>query len=197
MPPSRREVLQSITAAVPVGLAGCMAGGASQTTDPSPSTSPTAFPAPTSTPSVTPKTTPPENSGGLDEFNPSNTHKRIEIGSRDGVKDEFKPHDLRIWNALGSEETIFVRILDRLAETTVHRAEYSIPTDEAVRITLLTPSTYYIQLWGPSIDSPETLLVPCERFDCNESETQIGVFESGEVRSTVLTSLAGCPSPDC
>lgn len=197
MPPSRRKVLQAMTAAVPVGLAGCMSGGASTTTDPSLSSSPTAISGPTSTPPATPETTPPENSGGLDDFDPTNIHERIEVGSREGVKEEFKLHDLGIWNTVGSEQSVSVRVLDRLAETAVHRAEYSIPADEAVRIGLLTPSKYYVQLGGAAIDSPETLLVPCERFDCNESKTQIGIFESGAVRSTVLTTLAQCPSLDC
>jgi hypothetical protein len=61
----------------------------------------------------------------------------------------------------------------------------------------LTPSKYYVQLWGPAIDSPETLLVPCRRFDCNESSTDIGIFESGEVRSAVFGTAVACPHPDC
>lgn len=197
MLPSRRKVLQSITVAIPVGLAGCSFGGGPQPTDPAPDTSPTATDAPTSTPPATPVSTPPVNSGGLDSFDPSDIHERIEVGSREGVKAEYKPHDLRIWNALGSEQPVSVRILDRRAKTTVHRGEYGIPADVEIRITLLTPSKYYVQLWGPAIESPETLRVTCSHFDCNESSLDIGIFESGEVRSAVFSTLVACPHPDC
>lgn len=196
MPSSRREILQTLTAAVPVGIAGCAFGGAFPSTDRS-TTSPTATPAPTSTPPATPESTPPVNTGGIGVFDPSSIHNWIEIGSREGVKEEFKPHDIRIWNTLSSERTVFVRILDRLAKTTVHRAEYTIPADEGVRITLLTPSKYYVQLWGPAINPPETLLVPCRHFDCNESSIDIGFFESGEVRSAVFSTLVACQHPEC
>jgi len=197
MPPSRRKILQAITTAVPVGLAGCMSGGPPQTTDQSPSPGSKETPAPTSTPPKTPESTPPVNSGGLDDFDPSDTYKRLAIGSRDAVKEEFKPHDLRIWNAVGTDQTVAVRILDRLEKTTVHRTDYNMPADEEARITLLTPSKYFVQLWGPVIDAPETLRVACHHFDCNVSSTDIGIFGSGEVRSAIFSTLVACPHPDC
>lgn len=203
MPPSRREVLQTITATAPVGLAGCLYGGASAPTDSSPGTDqaatgePTSTSSPTTTPPPTPETTPPEQIGGGVDAEDKPTYKRVQVGSREGVNDDFNPHDIFVWNSRDGEKSVAVRILDRIAESTVHRAEYTIPAGEDVKIRLLTPSKYYVQLWGPAVNSPQTLLVPCERFDCNYSSTIIGIFEGGEVRATILTTLAACPGYEC
>jgi hypothetical protein len=102
-----------------------------------------------------------------------------------------------VWNALERETRVSTRILDRVAETTVQQVEYRIPADQAVSVTLLAPSRYFVHLWGPAIESPETLLVPCSMFDCNSSATRLGVLDGGDVRSMVISSLADCPSPDC
>lgn len=183
----KRRLFLAAAGAGMSSITGCLtsAGGQSPTEEP------------TRTPPATPESTPPQNAGGLEDVDPKTTYERVEVGSREGVKEDFRPHDILIWNTLSSEQSISVRILDRLAETTAHWAEYSVPADEAVQIRLLTPSKYYIQLWGPAIESPETLLVPCRRFDCNNSATRIGLFETGEVRSGILTTLAECPSPEC
>lgn len=182
----RRTVLGTVGTGF-VSLSGCLATADGQ------SPSDTA----TRTPPATPEATPPANSGGLDQFDPATTYNRVEVGSREGVKEDFQPHDLLIWNTFEREQTVSLRILDRLGETTTHRATYDIPADAALEVTLLTPSKYYVQLWGPAIDTPETLLVPCDLFDCNTSRTRIGIFEPGQVRSSVLSTLVGCPSPDC
>lgn len=183
---NRRTVLATVGTGL-VSFSGCLAAADGQ----SPSDTPTG------TPPATPESTPPANTGGLDEFDPSTTYKWVEVGTREGVKENFKPHDLQLWNTFENEQTVSLRILDRLADTTAHRATYAIPADAALEVTLLTPSKYYVQLWGPAIDTPETLLVPCTLFDCNTSATRIGIFESGRVRSSVLSTLVGCPSPEC
>lgn len=183
----RRTVLGAVGTGLP-SLSGCLVAADGQSaSDGATETSP-----------ATPESTPPVNTGGVDEFDPSNTYERVEVGSRKGVKEEFKPHHLLIWNTYGSEQTVQLRILDRVAVTTAHRAAYTIPADAALEVSLLTPSKYYVQLWGPAIDTPETLLVPCDLFDCNASITRIGIIETGRVRSSVISTLAGCFStPDC
>lgn len=151
-----------------------------------------------STPPTTPGDRPPVSSGGLENenFNPSDTYKNVDVGSRDGVLEEFRPHDLQIWNAASNQRVVNIRILDRVANNTAHRASYKIPTDTALALSLLTPSRYYVQIWGPEADT-ETLFVPCNSFDCNSSVTKIGIFKNGDIRSTFRKSIAGCPSPDC
>lgn len=183
----RRALLATVGTGV-ASLSGCLAAA----------DGPSAPDSTPGTPPATPDSTPPVNTGGLDDFDPSSTSRQVEVGSRDGVKEKFGPHDLLIWNASESEQSVSLRILDRVRETTAHRAGYTIPADAAVEITLLRPSKYYLQLWGPAIDTPETLLVPCDLFDCNASATRIGIFENGRVRSSVISTLVGCPStPDC
>lgn len=180
----RREIL-GVIGGLTSGLTGCLATGVSNQ------------PADSTTTPRTPRETPPVNTGGLSEFDPGDTYQHIDIGTRDGVPEKFKPHTLLVWNALERETQVFIRILDRVAATTAHRDEYKIPTDQTLRVTLLAPSRYYLQLWGTAIESPETLLVPCSLFDCNSSVTRIGVFENGDVRSSVMSTAAACPSPDC
>lgn len=183
---NRRKFL-GLVGGVTSGFAGCLASG---TSDPTPdSTSPT--------PPATPSGTPPVNTGGPDEFDPADAYKQVEVGSRAGVNEDFLPHDLHIWNAASDQRVVNLRILDRLATTTAHRAAYTIPADKGLEVTLLTPSKYYVQLWGPAIDTPETLLVPCDLFDCNESSTGISIHDHGHIHSSVVSTLAGCPGYDC
>lgn len=183
----RRALLATVGTGI-ASLSGCLAAADGQAT---PDSTP-------GTPPATPRSTPPVNTGGLDDFEPSSTYRQVEVGSREGVDEKFGPHDLVVWNSYGSEQPVSLRILDRVRETTTHRAGYTIPADAAIEVTLLTPSKYYVQLWGPAIDTPETLLVPCDLFDCNASATRIGILENGRVRSSVISTLAGCPStPEC
>lgn len=182
-----RRTLLGLAGGVASGFGGCLATGAGDTTPDSTATMPPA----------TPSGTPPANTGGLSEFDPAATYNQVDVGTRDGVPEKYGPHDLVVWNAVERETRISLRVLDRVAETTVHRDEYDLPTDQAVSVTLLSPSRYFVQLWGPAIEPPETLRVPCSFFDCNSSVTRIGVFDGGAVRSSVMSTDAGCPSPDC
>ena len=182
---NRRKVL-GLVGGVSSGFAGCLATGAGES-----ASNPTS-----TTPPATPSGTPPVNTGGLDDFDPAETYKHVEFGSRVGVNEDFLPHDLHICNATPDQRVVNLRILDRVANETIHRAAYTIPADDALAVTLLEPSRYFVQLWGPAI-ATETLLVPCDLFDCNSSVTKIGVFENGHIRSSVRSTLAACPSPDC
>lgn len=181
---NRRKVL-GLIGGVTSGFAGCLATGMGESAPESRSP----------TPPATPTDTPPVNTGGLDEFDPTETYKNIELGSR-GVLGDFRPHDLHIWNAAPDQRVVNLRILDRVANESVHRATNTIPADDALAVTLLEPSRYFVQLWGPEI-ATETLLVPCDFFDCNSSVTSIGLFENGHIRSSVRSTLVACPSPDC
>lgn len=183
---NRRTLLAFVSGATS-GVAGCLATGGSET-PPEPASS---------TPPATPRSTPPLNTGSHGSFDPDGTYKYVVVGSRTGVNDDFRPHDLHIWNLTPGQRVVNLRILDRLANTTAHRAAYTIPADKGLEVTLLTPSKYYVQLWGPTIDIPETLLVPCYLFDCNESSTGISIHDHGHIHSSVVSTLAGCPGYDC
>jgi len=168
------------------GIGGCISIGQSDSPPASASQEPPA----------TPRSTPPVNTGGIEIFDPATTYKEIDVGNRIGVNDDFEPHNLRIWNAVSGHREVNLRILDRLASATDHQAGYTIPADDALVVTLLDPARYYVQIWGPDIDT-ETLQVPCSLFDCNASETRIKISADGTVKSSVISTLVGCPSPDC
>lgn len=197
-----RRTFLALVSGVTSGVAGCHATGGSERSSDSA----------TSTPPGTPRSTPPMDTGGLDTFELADIYEHVEMGSRTGVDgdidehvevgsrigvvDAFRPHDLHIWNTTPDHRVINLRILDRLANTTVHRAAYTIPADKGIEVTLLEPARYFVQLWGPVI-ATETLRVPCSLFDCNESVTGIRIPDDGHLRPTVTSTLAGCPSADC
>lgn len=181
-----RRAFLGLVGGVTSGFAGCLAPGAS---DPAPDS-------PSTTPPATPSGTPPVNTGGRGEYDPETTYEQVEVGSRAGVNDDFLPHDLHIWNATPGQRVVTLRLLDRVANETVHRATYTIPADNVLEVTLLEPSRYFVQLWGPAINT-ETLLVPCSLFDCNNSGTGVHIYENGHIGSSVASTLAGCPAPDC
>lgn len=182
---NRRQALVAIGTST-LSLAGCLAR---ETTGPGGA-------AGTATPPPPPRDLPPVNTGLRGDFEPETTYKEIEVGTRAGVDEDYAPHDLHIWNATAGQRTVNLRILDRVADESVHRAAYTIPAAAALRTTLMEPSQYFVQLWGPAIDT-ETLLVPCIIFDCNSSTTSISLYEDGHIGSVVSSTLVGCPSYDC
>lgn len=183
---NRRTVLAALGATAG-SLSGCVAHGDDEQADG------------TGTPTApdTPRGTPPANSGGLDEFDPAFTYEHVDVGNRTGVDDRYGPHDVRVWNATAERHVINLRVVDRLAETTTYRDGHVVPADAALEASLLEPSRYLVQAWAPALDVHETVRVSCSLFDCNASVTSIGVFENGRTGSSVSSTLAGCPSPDC
>lgn len=184
----KRRTVLALVAGGALPVAGCLgAGGSADATS-------------RSTPPPTPSSTPPVNTGGVSEFDPETVHERVEVGTRpttDGPDgDAFRPHDVAVLNAAADERTVGVRILDRLADRTAHRDTYRVPADAAVELSLLRPSKYYVQVWGPAVDA-ETLLVPCDSFDCNGSTTEVRIDDSGEVASTVVSTLLACETFEC
>lgn len=182
---NRRTVL-GLVGSVTSGFAGCLATGASDRAPDSTAT----------TPPATPSGTPPVNTGVRRVFDPAATYKQVEVGSRADVNEDFLPHNLYIGNATPGQRVVNLRILDRVANETVHRATYPIPANNELTVTLLEPSRYFVQLWGPAINT-ETLLVPCSLFDCNTTSTGIHIYEDGHIGSSVASTLVACPAPDC
>ena len=183
----RRQVL-ALLATTAGGFAGCFGNGTADADPDSDRTTATPPPSPSSTPSPTP----PVSTGDLaGSFDPSGTAAYVPVGSREGVEDAFGPHDVRIWNAGGDQRTVRVRVRDTLAGTPAHEAAHTIPADEALQVDLREPSRYVVELWGPTIVTT-TLRVPCRLFDCNESSTLVAVRSTGDVDSSVLSTMAGC-----
>ena len=90
---------------------------------------------------------------------------------------------MEISNQSGGSQSIV------LAET------YDIPGDDLLVIRLLEPAPYQVSLDGPTIDEAETIEIPRDRFDCNESHHEITVTGTGQVAEVVYSDAAGCPTP--
>lgn len=181
MSPTRRTFLTTC-GGVLTALSGCLSGVADLPESGSG----------TVTPPPIPNSSPPVGTGGVDDLGLPDSYERIKVGSRDDISEDYQPHDLDIWHGLESEQPIYLRILDRRAGTTVHQSEYHIPAVATLDVTLLRPSKYYVQVWGPPIETPQTLLVPCTFFDCNSSTTVIKILKNGSVRSAVPSTLKNC-----
>ena len=138
----------------------------------------------------------PVNTGDLEEFDPERTYKEVAVGDRDGVDDSYRPHDVAIWNE-AAESEVGLRIVDSTEESVVHHETYQIPADTTLSVSLLEPSEYRIEVRVPATETQHTLRVPCRFFDCNVSSTRIGVFEEGQMRSSVLSTTMACPSAEC
>ncbi|WP_226482932.1 hypothetical protein [Natrinema amylolyticum] len=138
----------------------------------------------------------PVNTGGLEEFDPESTYEEIDIGSREGVDDSSRPHDVEIWNEAAESEVV-LRTIDFREELVVHHETYEIPDDTSLSVSLVEPSEYLIEMRVPATETQRMLRVPCHFFDCNASVTRIGIFEDGKMRSSVLLTTAACPSAEC
>lgn len=190
--PTRRTVLASLGGTT-AALAGCIgavtdAPTGDGDTDPTPETP---------TPPPTPDTSPPPNVGSLETFDPAAVHASVDVGSREGVDDDFQPHGVAVWNDTDRDREIHVRVVDRIAERTAFRRGFDVPADESVALSLLEPSRYLLQAWAPALDASTALSVPCSLFDCNGSRTRVAFRPDGSVPSSVISTMAGCPSPQC
>ncbi len=119
-------------------------------------------------------------------------YESVEIGSRAGVDDRHRPHNLRIATRV-DVSSVDVGVHDALTETTRHAGRHAIPEDDHLHITLLEPSKYLVTVRVPDVDAATTLRVPCGSFDCNWSATNVVVPETGEIGSSTVTTLIGCP----
>ena len=130
------------------------------------------------------------------DFAPSDTYTEIELGSRDGVEATYGPHAIRVMN-FASHPEISVGVIDVLNEDIVHDESHEIPEYEDLKLQLLTPSLYVVNVRLSELDAEHTVNVPCGYFDCNDSNIKIGVFSDEEIASVVSTTLADCPGYPC
>lgn len=137
----------------------------------------------------------PVNSGGLDEYPPEETHREVDVGSRDGVDDRYGPHGVLLWTDAADLE-IDLRVVDAAESSVVYRERHALPADAVLSVRLLEPSLYLVEVRVSGTETRHTVRVPCSFFDCNSSSTRIGI-DPDRVRSSVFTTLAGCPSAEC
>ncbi|MFB6094722.1 MAG: hypothetical protein ABEJ77_07245 [Halanaeroarchaeum sp.] len=157
------------------GLAGCVAPGPSDRT------------------TTAPDLPYPSSDDELDAYEPTRTDRTLTLGSREGVSDPQGdgPHDLVLWNAVPTTRSVALRIRDRVDDETVHSGDVAIPGDAELRVRLLEPGAYVVEMHVPSASLSETLGVPRAYFDCNASRTEIGLFAE-RIDSRVFTTLMAC-----
>jgi len=132
----------------------------------------------------------------LPEFEPGEKYIEFDIQSREGIDDAFGPHGVSVWNAT-VESAVSLGIIDVLDTSVHHHESYKIPHNQEIFVSLLNPSKYILNIRVPDRETEQTLLVPCGFFDCNESSTLIGIFDGGQIESTVRSTRAACPGYDC
>lgn len=129
-------------------------------------------------------------------FDPRNTFKTVEIGSRTNVTDPVfnKPHTLHLWNVGSDMRTIDVTIIDTKSESVVLDRSFEFPRDSELEIKLNEPSAYQIEITPPERDRPKTIDIPRRRFDCNVSHHEISILRDGDVSVNSSGTLLNCPS---
>ncbi len=107
------------------------------------------------------------------------------------VAGDSSEHTVSLWNAAIRFRTVAVLVTDRNTGEEVLDTTFEVPIDAAVDVVLHDPSAYYVTIRVWKIGVGEVLRVPEALFDCEDSATQIGIFDSGDVRS-VLSATATC-----
>jgi hypothetical protein len=128
----------------------------------------------------------------------------ILVGSRQGVRnpENNQPHTLRIWNDAESARSIGLRLFrGGTGATAALDRTVEFPADGYLTLRLLEPAEYGLSVspGGRGDDTAtengttgERIAVPRQRFDCNDSVTEIAVGEDGTVRFRTVSTEIGC-----
>ena len=124
--------------------------------------------------------------------------RTLTVGSRANVDDPEAtlPHDLVVWTAAAVARSIPLRVRQRTAgtETTALADTEPIPADGLLRVRLLEPATYRVSVESPNGGTSHTVEIAPDRFDCNESQTQVTVHPDGQITTESYTTDMGCPT---
>jgi len=122
--------------------------------------------------------------------------RTLAVGSRANVDDleATLPHDLLVWNAAAVTRSIPVRVRQRTAgtETAVSTGTELIPADGLLRVRLLEPATYRVSVESPNGGASHTVEIAPDRFDCNESQTQVTVHPDERITTESYTTDMDC-----
>ena len=186
----------------------CVAGCTSLDTPAGSDSEPSATPTPTSTPTGTASTpaqteTPPSE---------ADHYELIEIGSRDDVEDpdDNRPHDLVVVNAGEATRELAITITaqqeDSTQTETVLDTSYEVPNAEEpsdeppwandIRIELLEPATYAIDLRIPAEGTDERITIQQDDFTCNWHTHTMIVQGDGRVEVGGIATTMECRTPE-
>ena len=127
--------------------------------------------------------------GNLGKYDPGMSLRPVEIGRFDG---DSPPHTVSIWNAGIRFRTAVIVVTDLETDEMVLDRTFEFPTDSVVDIAFYEPSTYDLSIRVWDTGAEDSLSVPSQLFDCDQSQTQIGMFDYGAIRSSLSTTRASC-----
>ncbi|SIR27275.1 hypothetical protein SAMN05421858_2066 [Haladaptatus litoreus] len=133
--------------------------------------------------------TPPIARGDLGTYDPGMALQPVKIGRFDA---DSPPHTVSIWNAGIRFRTAVVVVTDRETDEMVLDRTFEFPTDSVVDIAFYEPSTYDVSIRVWDTGAEDSLSVPSRLFNCNQSRTQIGMFDYGAIRSSLSTTSVSC-----
>ncbi|WP_158059416.1 hypothetical protein [Halorussus halophilus] len=138
---------------------------------------------------------PPMSDGELHRYEPERTVEKLDVGDPDAIANDpdTQPHSVGIWNVGEAERRIRVELRDVDSNEQIFAETVEFPADAELSFRLYEPATYVLRLHVPATGVRETLQIPRETFDCNESSTSVGVF-GYEIRSTTYSQLLACES---
>lgn len=186
-----------------VGMTGCTSLDAPARSDSEPSATSTPTSTPTETASTPTQTkTPPSE---------ADSYELIEIGSRDNVENQGdnRPHDLVVVNTGEATREFTINITaqqndSKQAETVLEKS-YEVPNamkprDEApwendIRIELLEPATYTIDLQIPAEDTGKQITIQQDDFTCNWHTYTMIVQGDGRIEVGGNATTMECRTP--
>jgi len=185
----RRSLLSAAGTLGAALVAGCMGA-------PSDSAGTTTAATPTSTGTTTLTPTGTTTTAGSFEFDPGTGEpfEEIEVGDRGNVllPGDNRPHSVSVWNTVAAERELRLRVTDDGA-TALDRT-VAFPADGYLTVTLLEPGSYEVSLFADDEPIGE-LSFGTGWFDCNDSTTNVGVFED-RVEHVSMATTAACRPPN-
>lgn len=140
-------------------------------------------------------TTGTDTGDGEFEFDPGadEPFEQVEVGDRENVllPGENRPHAVAVWNTVAAERSLGLRVTDDGA-TALDRT-VTFPADGYLTLALLEPGSYEVSL-SAGDETVGVLSVGTGWFDCNDSRTNVGVFEDRLEHVSVATTAA-CRGP--
>ncbi|GAA5045002.1 hypothetical protein ACFFQF_12375 [Haladaptatus pallidirubidus] len=127
---------------------------------------------------------PPIARGNLGTYDPGMTLRSVGIGRPNG---DTPHHTVSTWNAGIRFRTAVVVVTDRETGEVVLDSTFEFPTDSVVAIAFHEPSVYDLSIRVWDTGAEDSLFVPSKLFDCNRSQTRVGMFDYGAIRSSLST----------
>lgn len=126
-------------------------------------------------------------------YDPDNVIKSVTIGQR-GTTDP-QPHFIRLWSGAKQEQRFALKLRDTETEELLYDESLTLGENTWFEAILNRASSYRFCFQVAEDGPKDSLLIPAERFDCNETRYYLGVFGDGNSVSGRFSEQAGCTTP--